>query len=157
VATACRTNRQEWFRTGRLPKGAAPLPVDDANAAECNVLGDRADLARAFADSFAKNPQIFGGSDILTLEVFTPAERAGILAAALMGLVDQNGKRAVRGFVVIVPPGTDVHAAEAEAGNEMVAAISLLARREFSAEEQTALRKRLRLVTAADPADLVGP
>ncbi len=132
------------------PEGSGPLPVDDANATDGNVLGDRADLARAFADSFAKNPQIFGGGDILTLEVFTPAERAGILAAALMGLVDQTGRRAVRGFVVIVPPGTDVHAAEAEAGNEMVAAISLLAGREFSAEEQTALRKRLRLVTAAD-------
>src|SRR5258708_14621134 len=105
------------------PEGSGPLPVDDANAADGNVLGDRADLARAFADSFAKNPQIFGGGDILTLEVFTPAERAGIPAAALIGPVDQTGTRAVRGFVVIVPPGTDRRAAEAEGGNGRVAAI----------------------------------
>jgi len=43
------------------PEGSGPLPVDDANAADGHVLGDRADLARAFADSFAKDPQIFGG------------------------------------------------------------------------------------------------
>src|SRR5258708_24474469 len=90
------------------PEGSGPLPVDDANAADGNVLGDRADLARAFADSFAKNPQIFGGGDILTLEVFTPAERAGILAAALMGLVDQSGTPALRRLLVLVPPATDV-------------------------------------------------
>jgi hypothetical protein len=57
------------------PEGSGPLPVDDANAADGNVLGDHADLARAIADSFAKNPQIFGGSDILTLEVFAPSHK----------------------------------------------------------------------------------
>jgi hypothetical protein len=29
------------------PEGSGPLPVDDANAADGHVLGDRADLARA--------------------------------------------------------------------------------------------------------------
>ncbi|MHB8271991.1 CHAT domain-containing protein [Bradyrhizobium sp.] len=132
------------------PEGSNPLSVDGTNAAEGSALGDPSDLARVFADSFAKNPRIFGGSDILTLEIFTPVERAGILAATLMGLVEEGGRRAVRRFVIIVPPATDVHAANAEAGNAMVAAITLLAQREFSAEEQTAVRKLLRLVVAAD-------
>ncbi|QQN66761.1 CHAT domain-containing protein [Bradyrhizobium diazoefficiens] len=133
-----------------FPEGNGPLPVDDANSADGNVLGDRADLARAFADSFAKNPRIFGGGDILTLEIFDPVERAGILAAALVGLVNESGRRAVRRFVIIVPPGTDTQAANAEAGTAMVAAITLLAGREFSAEEQAALPKLLRPVAAAD-------
>ncbi|HEY0330840.1 MAG TPA: hypothetical protein VGC77_17285 [Rhodopseudomonas sp.] len=104
-----------------LPEGNLPLPDYDTNAADGDVLGDRADLARAFADSFARNSRIFGGSDILTLEIFTPGERAGILVAALMGRVDESGRRAVRRFVIIVPPGTDTRAASAEAGNAMVA------------------------------------
>src|SRR5260370_29519151 len=88
------------------PEGSGPLPVDDANAADGNVLGDRADLARAFADSFPKNPQIFRGGDILTLEDFPPAQRACILAAALMGTVHQSRRGAVRGVVGLVPPRT---------------------------------------------------
>lgn len=145
------SNEQEETVPDRDPSEASgPLPARGTEAADGHVLGDQADLARAFADSFAKNPKIFGGSDILTLEVFTPAERAGILAAALMGLVGESGRRAVRRFVIIVPPETDTQAATAKAGNAMVAAITLLAEHEFSAEDQTALRKLPRLVAAAD-------
>ena len=145
------SEEQEGMVPDRVPaEDSGALRVDAAGVADGHVLGDCADLARAFATSLAEHPQIFGGSDILTLDVFTPAERAGILAAALMGLADQSGRRAVKEFVVIVPPGTDIRAAETKAGNELVAAITLLAGREFSATEQTALRKRLRLVAAAD-------
>jgi hypothetical protein len=66
-----------------LTEEAGREPAGDASAADGHILSDHADLARAFANSLAEHPQIFGGSDILTLEVFGPADRAGILAAAL--------------------------------------------------------------------------
>jgi hypothetical protein len=82
-------------------------PNQDIDLKGLDVLSDRSDLARWFAASLQQNPNIFRGSDILTLEIFDPPTRAGILAAALTGLVDQDGKRAVREFLIIVPPGTN--------------------------------------------------
>jgi hypothetical protein len=140
-------------RTGAnnaAPEEAADGGLKDNSAADGHVLSDHGDLARYFAHSLANNPQIFGGSDIVTLEIFTPAERAGILAAALAGLVDQNGKRAVRRFVVILPPGSDIDAAQAQSRETMIAAINLLGGHKLSEEQKIALRKRLHLVFAAD-------
>lgn len=138
--------------------GPSPLPSEhgdrepnqntDLNGLD--ILSDRSDLARWFAASLQQNPNIFRGSDILTLEIFDPPTRAGILAAALTGLVGQDGKRAVREFLIIVPPGTNEMESVETARAEMLAAIAVLAEGELSSAQQDWFRQRLRVAAVPD-------
>jgi hypothetical protein len=145
------SDEREGTAASPLPSEHAERePKQDTDRNGLDVLSDRSDLARWFAASLQQNPNIFRGSDILTLEIFDPPSRAGILAAALTGLVGQDGKRAVREFLVIVPPGTNEVESAETARSEMLAAITVLAEGELSSAQQDWFRQRLRVAAVPD-------
>lgn len=124
--------------------------MDDKRTAASIQRGDRAAAARKMQDFITRNPNVFGGADVYNLDFGSPLARAGILAAVLTGIVDQERRSAVRRFVVVVPPGTDRASAFETAWAQFADSFRVLARRELQPREAEVLKARLDLVTAAD-------
>ena len=111
---------------------------------------DRAAVARELQDFIAGNPDIFGGADIYNLDFGSPIARAGILAAVLTGLVNEEHKLAVRQFVVIIPPSTDQASAFETIWNQLADSFRVLAGRELRKREIDVLQARLHLISTID-------
>lgn len=115
-------------------------------------VSSRADLVAELKDFIARNPEIFGGADILNIDCLHPLERAGILAAVLTGVVTVDRSPVVRAIVVVATPETDVKEAHARAWGAMLAAFQLLAGREMASEAQNWFKARFKVIAAPDRA-----
>ncbi len=112
--------------------------------------GDHADAAREMKKFITRNPNVFGGADIYNLAFDAPIARAGMLAAVLTGLIDQERRPAVRRFVVVAPPGTDRAGAVEAVWAQLVVSFEVLAMRQLQPHEAEVLKARLDIVVAAD-------
>ncbi|WP_439549056.1 CHAT domain-containing protein [Falsiroseomonas sp.] len=110
----------------------------------------RADVVAEFKDFIARNPGIFGGADILNIDYLRPLERAGMLAAVLTGISGDDRRPAVRAFVIVAPPETDVETAREKAWGELLSAYHLLAGREMAPTPQEWFKKRFQVIAAPD-------
>ena len=133
------TADQDDHRT--LTDALPPLPVQ---------TNDMASVARQILDFITKNPQIFGGADIFNLNFREPHSRSGMLAGVLVGLVDGDYRPAIRKFVIVVPPDTDLDRHKSIAWSEFVATFRLLAGREMRPREHDWYSTRFRVVAARD-------
>ena len=106
------------------------------------ISSDR-DLLLAIMDFYARNPNVIGGGDILTITGSTPAARAGMVAASLAGIVTEGDERAIRRVVVVIPPGGDVAEADGLVWSSFVQSFELLARRPLRQDEEAWFRDRL--------------
>lgn len=111
---------------------------------------DHEAVAREIQAFIARYPNVFGGSDIYNLDSGVPIVRAGMVAAALTGLVDQEGRLAVRHFVVLVPPGTDRSGAVETVWAQFAASFEVLATRQLEPREVAALKARMNVLVCAD-------
>src|SRR5690348_5443286 len=102
--------------------------------------GDRAAAVRQIEDFITRNPNIFGGADIFNLDCGAPIARAGMLAAVLTGLVDEERRRVVRRFVVVAPPGTDRASALEDAWAQFSDSFEVLAQRVLQPREGEAFK-----------------
>lgn len=112
--------------------------------------GDHAALAREIGSFIARNPNIFGGADIYEFTSGTPISRAGMLAAVLMGLVDQENRPAVRKFVIVAPPGTNPADAVEIAWAQFVESLELFTNRQLNPHEATIFKTLFNIEVAAN-------
>lgn len=126
------------------------IDMSDESAVVSIRRGDRAGAAREIQSFIIRNPNVFGGADIYNLDFGTPIVRAGILAAVLTGLVDQEGHQAVRRYVVVTPPGIDQAEAFETVWTQFVESFEVLAKRALEPREADALKARTNVVVAAD-------
>ena len=87
--------------------GASDVP-DVANLFPA-VLPIRNDveLLREMASFIARNPDVVGGGDMLTITGGRPFARAGLFASVLAGLGLEGGQRAILKYLNVVPPYAD--------------------------------------------------
>ncbi len=108
------------------------------------------ELLAAISDFYARNPNVIGGGDILTVTGGKPAARAGMVAATLAGLAIEGGERAMQRIIVVIPPGNDVAEADGRAWESFEKSVEMLARRPLEADEAAWFRKRLIVKAAKD-------
>lgn len=108
------------------------------------------DLLAAIWDFYARNPNVIGCGDILTITGGKSAARAGMIAASLVGLAIEDGERAMQRIVIVVPPSHDVAEANGWFWKNFEQCFEVLARRPLEADEAGWFRKRLIVQAAAD-------
>ncbi len=124
--------------------------MDDKPTAVTLQRGDRVGAVREIQSFIMRNPNVFGGADIYNLDFGTPLARAGMLAAVLTGLVDEERRQAVRRFVVMMPPGIDQVEALEMVWSQFADSFEELAQRTLDAREADALKSRIDVAVAAD-------
>lgn len=108
------------------------------------------ELLAAIMDFYARNLNVIGGGDILTITRGKPAARAGMVAASLAGIVIEGGERAIQRIVVLIPPGGDVAEANGRVWVSFVQSFELLARRPLGQGEEAWFREWITVQAAAD-------
>lgn len=107
-------------------------------------------LLAAIMDFYARNLNVIGGGDILTITGGKPAARAGMVAASLAGIVIEGGERAIQRVVVVIPPESDVAEADGHAWGSFVQSFELLARRPLEQAEKAWFRGWLSVEAATN-------
>lgn len=108
----------------------------------CSISSDK-ELLAAISDFYARNPNVIGGGNILTVTGGKPAARAGMVAAILAGLAIEDGERAMQRMIIVIPPGDDVAEADGRAWESFGKSFEMLARRPLEADEAAWFRERL--------------
>lgn len=108
------------------------------------------ELLAAVSDFYARNPDVIGGGDILTVIEGNPAARAGMVAAILASFATDGGAPAMQRLIIVIPPGDDVAAANGRAWESFERSFEMLARRPLEADEAALLRERLMVQAAID-------
>lgn len=96
------------------------------------AVTSRADFAAELQDFIARNPQIFPGADIFNLDYLDALDRSGMLAGVLTGLMSTDHRPAVRSFVIIATPETDLEVAHSRAWSALLETFQLLGDRAVS-------------------------
>lgn len=107
-------------------------------------------LLAAIMDFYARNLNVIGGGDILTITGGKPAARAGMVAASLAGIVIEGGERAIQRVVVVIPPESDVAESDGHAWGSFVQSFELLARRPLEQAEKAWFRGWLSVEAATN-------
>ncbi len=123
---------------------------DEEISADGRPVSDRAGLVSEFMDFISRNPDIFGGADILNIAYLHPLDRAGMLAAVLTGIVTDEGRPAVSAIVILAPPETEVADAQARAWRASLATFHLLSGREMALEAQERFKARFKVSVTPD-------
>ena len=108
------------------------------------------ELLVAISDFYARNPNVIGGGDILTVTGGKPAARAGMVTATLAGIAIEGGERAIQRLIVVIPPGDDIAEADGRTWESFEKSFEILARRPLEADEATWFRERLIVQAATD-------
>jgi len=108
------------------------------------------ELLAAISDFYARNPNVIGGGDILTVTGGKPVARAGMVAAILAGLAIEGGERAMLRIVIVLPPGDDVAEADGRAWESFGKSFEMLACRPLEADEAAWFRDYLVIQAATD-------
>lgn len=127
-----------------------PVPPVIASRQPFSSVSGPADLAREVQAYFARDPDIFGGADILALDVLTPRRRAAIIVTALTGISDGQGRAAVGRYVLVLPPGSDSERAMTAIHEDVAVCFPLMAGRDMTPQERTFITGRIGVVAAAD-------
>jgi len=109
-----------------------------------------ADMIDALSDFIVRNPNVLGGGDILTITGGRPVARAGMLAAILAGLALEGGARAIRGYLIVIPPAADAVAGRERAWEGFTFAFARLAGRSLTPAEEHWLLSRFEVRAAPD-------
>lgn len=115
-----------------------------------NSVGTDAERITAFADFIQKNPDVLGGGDIYNITGGKPVARAGQLAAMLAGIGLEDGERALRRYMIIIPASDDAEAAAELAWNQFTNAFKQLAGRALEQSENDWFRSRFKVGSAPD-------
>src|SRR3546814_306182 len=134
---------REGANRGSGTEGAETAPAG-------RTISSDKELLAAIMDFYARNLNVIGGGDILTITGGKPAARAGMVAASLAGIVIEGDERAIQRFVVVIPPEGDVAEADGCAWGSFVQSFELLARRPLQQDEEAWFRERLTVQAAAD-------
>ncbi len=114
------------------------------------TISSTKELLVAISDFYARNPNVIGGGDILTVTGGSPAARAGMITATLVGIAIEGRERAVQRIVVVIPAGDDIPEADARAWESFEKSFEILASRLLEADEAARFRERLIIQAATD-------
>lgn len=109
----------------------APRQLENLHSVRSDV-----DMVNALLDFYVRNPEVLGGSDILTIMDGKPPARAGQIAAVLAGIGIEGGERAIQKFLIIVPTTTDPEEARSRAWEQFRRFVEQLAGKAPTAEQE---------------------